>query len=121
MWNKDFCYIYFPYKNGTLAIQEDTKWTGNLSLNGWLKEPGTGVIIQCGHIPHNVWFVTFSVSFPSTVASISSECINQDTKLRPHASAIYDFSLIGFDLTWGALVGSSPYAGKYTRWLAIGW
>jgi hypothetical protein len=89
--------------------------------NGWLKDPNTGLIIQWGNIPKDVHSTKFPIGFPNAVFSAVSQCVNSNTTLAPNASAIYDLSVSGFNLRWGNLGGNAPFAGVYTRWIAIGW
>lgn len=129
--------IYLPEKQGTFAIQEDNynkqqidaklvgiKWSAKKAVNGWMKEPYTGIIIQWGRVPRkNSSRNFFPITFPNALASMGVANFNSNSNLTElYTPNILDANNSGFTMRQTKVTnGSNASPLVDMRWIAIGW
>ncbi|HGJ5855065.1 gp53-like domain-containing protein [Arsenophonus nasoniae] len=129
--------IYLPEKQGTFAVQEDnynrqqidaklvaTHWSAKKAVNGWMKEPYTGIIIQWGRVPRkNTSRNFFPIAFPNTLASMGVANFNSNSNLTElYSPNIQDANNSGFTMRQTKVTnGSNASPLVDMRWIAIGW
>lgn len=129
--------IYLPEKQGTFAVQEDnynkqeiddklvgTQWSAKKAVNGWMKEPYTGIIIQWGRVARkNSARNFFPIAFPNTLASMGVANFNSNSKLTElYTPNIFDANNSGFTMRQTKVTnGSNASPLVDMRWIAIGW